>query len=694
MNRFIRIGLYTLAGMAVLASASFLVLLSRTSPNVELASSPGFDPADLSVSEYRGVRKQSLFVTMEDGVRLAVDVFLPADGPERRAFPVIFEYMPYNRSSVALGMTLHKKVLAKWYTGTWGPVFDRSASRTCRTLVARGYAYVVADMRGCGASFGVHLPLDLQLARDGKVIADWIADQTWCDGNIGMIGQSYLGWAQWAVASQKPKALKCIAPALISFDTYTEALRPGGIAAISWLHQYGDTLPDLQHNVFDPAQPVPRLPCTPVVDEDGDGRLDDEIPLRGKGRPDRFTDDGEPTYTDGRPRKDNVYYRATMEHLKNERPDVFASQHPYFDDLRPFTRGTGHHHESSPGYFLKEVRGSGIAVLNIGAWFDGFAKGTTKLHASLQGDQPSYLFVGPRYHQPHGVIPPYTKYLGYVGSLPQQQSIVTLRFFDHYLKGKKNALDARNPVQIYVVHEGWRKEKEWPLARQQIRALHLAPSNTLTDKPAGEGKDAYRVDFSHASDYGEPQLNRWVSLIKPSRELMVRTGHDTKCYLYETAPLAADLEVTGHPLANLYISSDLPDADVFAYLCDVDERGESVYVTEGQLRAGWHRLHPDDDQVAGAFDVKPDLPWHGHKRDGYDANPLRGGKVVEMRFDFFPIAWVFKKGHRLRLALAGVDAGNFEPNPAMPAADGKSPTVFFHRGGNAASRIELPVIPR
>jgi len=151
------------------------------------------------------------------------------------------------------------------------------------------------------------------------------------------------------------------------------------------------------------------------------------------------------------------------------------------------------------------------------------------------------------------------------------------------------------------------------------------------------------------------------------------------------------------PVANLFVSSDRSDADVFAYLCDVDEHGESVYVTEGQLRAGWHRLFPDDDQVARALDIKPDLPWHGHRRGGYDKNPLRGGKIAMMRFDLFPIAWVFKKGHRVRLALAGVDAGNFELNPAMRATAGKQPTIYIHRGGRESSvsscRLSLEQLP-
>lgn len=689
-----KIGMYAVLGVIGIICIAAVLLYLRDAPDLELSSSPGFDPDTISPVEYDGYTKQSLYLNMRDGVKLAVDVYIPAEGPVKKAFPVIFEYSPYNRASVYFDLPLWMKVLSKWYTGTWGPVFDASAKRISRQLIARGYAYVIADMRGTGASFGVHIPLDPQLAKDGKAIVNWIAQQEWCDGNVGMIGQSYHGWSQWAVASQKPAALKCIAPALIMSETYSGANRPGGITATSWLKLYSDFLQDVNHNAFEPTRSIPVLPCTPVVDEDEDGDIVDEIPLREKNDPRRFTDDGEPQYSDGIARKENIYYRATMEHMKNIRPDAINVTYPYFNDSLSATNGIIHFWDTGPGYMTRKIRESGIPVLNIGGWFDGFLKGTTKLHSTIQESNPAYLFIGPRFHQPVAkILEPYKEYLNYEGEWGDQQFIVTLRFFDYFLKGKKNGLDQEKPVYIYIAHEGWRKEKEWPLKRQQMRMFYFGPSNTLDEKISRSGEDAYAIDFTHASDYGEPQLNRWV-MTKPSRELMRRTEHDCKCFIYETEPLTGDVEVTGHPIVNLYLSSDQSDADVFAYICDVDEKGESVYVTEGQMRAGWHPLHPDDKQVNGAVDIKPDLPWHGYERGRYVNSPLKGGKVIELRFDLFPMAWVFKKGHKIRLALAGVDAGNFELNPALMSDNGKpKPTrLYFHRGGETASRIELPVI--
>lgn len=134
---------------------------------------------------------------------------------------------------------------------------------------------------------------------------------------------------------------------------------------------------------------------------------------------------------------------------------------------------------------------------------------------------------------------------------------------------------------------------------------------------------------------------------------MDRTLPDRRCLTYQTPVLDRDVEVTGHPVADLWVSSDRADGDFFVYLTDVDESGRSLYVTEGQLRAGWTKTYPGDDQV--------------------------------------------RRGHRLRVAVAGADAGNFEMNPYLCAGnrpeDCPKTTVSIHHTKAWPSRIELPVIP-
>lgn len=76
---------------------------------------------------------------------------------------------------------------------------------------------------------------------------------------------------------------------------------------------------------------------------------------------------------------------------------------------------------------------------------------------------------------------------------------------------------------------------------------------------------------------------------------------------------------------------------------------------------------------------------------------MADGKVVGLRFDLDPTSWVFKKGHKIRVAITGADTGNFEfPEAICPGQNVnncKETILNFHRAENMHSNIELPIIP-
>ena len=166
---------------------------------------------------------------------------------------------------------------------------DPTSLINVRNFLYRGYAFVSAEMRGTGHSFGNQAPLEPQLGLDGAEVVKWIAAQPWFDGNVGMRGQSYDAWGALATAAHAPKALKCIAPGVIAFESYSDAVRPGGITTSRWLRGYSDALQSDNLNELEPA--TLQYPATPVVDEDSDGRIADEIPLYSDGNPKSFLDD-------------------------------------------------------------------------------------------------------------------------------------------------------------------------------------------------------------------------------------------------------------------------------------------------------------------------------------------------------------------------------------------------------------------
>ncbi|HEY9162824.1 MAG TPA: CocE/NonD family hydrolase [Desulfomonilia bacterium] len=641
--------------------------------------------------KFKGVSKETTFVAMSDGTKLAVDIFLPKDGPKTDKFPAIFIFTPYGRSYLYPQMTWYEKVIARITKGTSGPVFDYSLKYDTKLFLSHGYAIVVADMRGTGASYGSQIPFTPVLAEDGKEMVDWIGSQPWSNGKVGMTGQSYLGWIQLMIAAKHPKALTCIMPEMILADGFTEGIRPGGIDAIAWIERYSEFLQNLNLNRFDPGKM--SLPTTPAKDEDNDGSCADEMPLMKDGS---FLDNGVPVYSDGRKRQD-IYFNATKEHTSDIPFNFFARKNtPYFDSTAPEIIGNARFVDSSPDFYINEIIASGIPVYNVGGWFDGFTKGTTKLYATMEGKTAARMNIAPRFHYHPFITKQYKKYFGYEEDYTKQIAAERLRFFDFYLKGIQNGIASEPPVNIYVMNYGWRTEREWPLKRQKVTPFYFNSQNGLSQKPSNEGADTYMADFTHSSSYGKNNKNRWLMMYTPDG-LMDRTAPDKKCLVYETEILVGDIEVTGHPVVDIWVSSSRDDGDFYVYLTDVDESGRSLYVTEGELRAGWKNEYNDDDQVLGKTDIKPDLPWHGYRKDQYTEKPFADGKTVELRFDLMPTSWVFKKGHRIRIAIACADYRNFEMNPYLCSGNepGDCPEtlVSIKHTKEYPSRIELPVIP-
>ena len=248
-----------------------------------------------SAETFERFKKHSEYVPMMDGTEIAVDIFIPGQGDGKNQFPVIFAYTPYQRANIN-----HET----------GKINDLSSNDEVQYFLSQGYALVAADMRGTGASTGWLMDFMPEIWQDGKELVDWIAAQSWSNGKVGMMGGSYLGWSQTATASQQPEALKCIIPAVIPLDGYTGEVYPGGIYLHGFMQNWSSFMYYSVRNNYLPGR---KVTTAPVVDEDGDGQLVDEIPLdlNGDGS---FLDENFPqAYADGSPRE-HLYYKASLEH--------------------------------------------------------------------------------------------------------------------------------------------------------------------------------------------------------------------------------------------------------------------------------------------------------------------------------------------------------------------------------------------
>jgi hypothetical protein len=643
-----------------------------------------FEYSGYSTTEYSSFVKMSKYAPMSDGVQLAVDIFLPAGGPSRTKFPVVFQYTPYQRATI---------------NPATGAIRDASLNSLAKLLLSYGYAFAVADMRGSGASTGWKMDFMPEIQRDGGELVKWIAAQSWCDGNVGMTGGSYVGWSQMATAGQKPAALKCILPEVIPLDGYTGEVYPGGVYLKAFLDLWTQGNRFQANNYFLPSYGF--FPTTPVVDEDNDGDLADEIPIDWNGNG-TFLDDGPPTYKDGVVRKGNIYYNLTLEHyLYNVEYAGFAANLPFIDSVTPVGKTS---YELGPNAFVPAMMEFGIPIYNAGGWFDGFARGTTELYNTMAGTNPSKMLMRPSYHGGGG---PFWQYLGIdPNEASTKMNIERLRYFERCLKGIDNGIDKEPPIYIYVMNSGsWRFEDRWPLLEKVDTKYYFEENHSLSTVKATKGSDQYTADFSHDSRYGTNLGNRLLGVagLAPNA-LPIRTQKDGQTLLYTSKPMAQDTEVTGHPIVELYVSSTADYGDFFVYLEDVDQQGQSILVTEGVLRAEWAKLYDTNEQIySGKYgiEVLPKLPWHGYEQAQYPHKPpLRDGRVVKLVFDLLPTSWVFKQGHRIQASIACADWPTFKlheklsPNnkPIDPA--NIVPTVTVYRDSKHHSSISLPVIPR
>jgi len=612
---------------------------------METIPSAPFTYSGFGRPSFTGHRRTSTYAAMSDGAQLAVDVYLPTGhcgeeaAPER--FPVVFVFTPYGRA-------WHHKKTGELRVHNLGLVGENVVE-----YCTYGYALVIADTRGHGASKGRGSPVfGKRYQKDAGEMLDWIAAQQWCDGNIGMAGCSHHGWTQLAAAAQGRPPLKAIMPSGVPLEGWTGLLFPGGIRLLSYQTGQG-----LSEHIRNYLRPSGDWVVAPVLDEKGDELLAGET-------------------------------------AEESGPNDYGWKQAPFIDTAASDGETGRD-------ILANVAGaiyaSRAAFYHVGAWYDAFPRGTTELYCTHRATNPSRLIMWPGYHLMNDWFPE-----DYFGEVAPNFVPERLRFFDRYLKGIDTGIDREPEVLIFVINGGgWRQEREWPLAREQRKMLYLTGDHRLDASLAGEGADAFKVDLAHDRRYGPDLSSRWTALFGvPIQGLPDMTAKDAESLVYTSSSLQEDAEVTGHPIVRLWVSSTAPDGDFFIFLEDVDATGRSLLVTEGQLRAGFAGLHDPNTMTDTGVDVQPKLPWHGYEKADYRGDILAKGAVVELVIDLAPVSWVFRAGHRLRIAITGANYPDFALHPRLSPANDPSapdnivPTITVHRGMAHPSSIDLPVVPR
>ncbi len=304
--------------------------------------------------------------------------------------------------------------------------------------------------------------------------------------------------------------------------------------------------------------------------------------------------------------------------------------------------------KSSPHTYLKEINAAKIAMYLAANWDEG----TTKHGAFFTFNNitsPAKLIVGPGGHCGWQAVQGQTGF---------DITVEERRFFDYWLKGIDNGIMDEDPVYYYTYNapagSEWRSAKQWPLPNEKRIRYYLGERSLSTAEPTGvDQKDETTVAYDVTSD------------------TMTIRG-----LVYETAPLGADVQVTGHPAINLWVSSTATDGDFIATIQDVAPDGTAAsYNINGRLRASLRKLRKAPYNNLG-------LPWHGFYEA--DVTPLTPGKPTELEFEILPISMIFKAGHRIRLVINFADRATPQLDPA--------PKVAIYRDSSHKSCVTLPII--
>ena len=597
--------------------------------------SPGQQPSPYQ-SQTQGedisYTRTSRYLTMRDGIKLAVDVYLPASWQTGQRLPTMFHQTRYWRAmAYRWPLSAFTETLPRGLTGQYATRF-----------MANGYAWVSIDVRGSGASFGSrrysHSPEEI---KDGAEIVEWILRQPWSNGKIGALGISYSGAsAELLLVNQHP-AVKAVAPMFSGFDLYPEIIYPGGIHLSWFTNTWYHITKSLDHNALPFGGWFGTLAIQGVypVDEDHDETLLDQ---------------------------------AIAAHSFNWNPHQAALGITFRDDA-PASSPVPSIDALGPVSYHEEIDSSGAAMYSYTGWFDGgYQHAAIRRHLTLTNPN-NKLIIGPWDHGGRRRISPYS-----IGPAQFDHAGELLKFFDAHLKDIPTGIDREQPIHYFTMgEERWKATDTWPPAATPT-TLYLAANFELREERPrdDQAQDVYTVDRSA----GTGKESRWHTLVGlPINDPYPdRVEQDKKLLVYTSAPLEDDWEVTGHPSVTLYLNISGKDATVFAYLEDVNEEGATSYVTEGMLRA----MHRKLSHTPAPY--RDPVPYRTYRQA--DSQQIIPGEVTALTFNLLPTSYLFKKGHQIRLAIAGVDRDHFKILPSPP------PTFRVIRNRHTPSLLTLPIV--
>ncbi len=588
--------------------------------------------------------EQNLMVPMRDGVRLATDVYRPARGgtPLDEKLPVLLQRTPYGKTGSSL-------------------------VESARYFAANGYVVALQDVRGAYASEGVFTKY-IGEGEDGFDTIEYLAKLAYANGKVGMWGTSYAAHVQANAAKLRPDALA------------TLILNMGGMSN-GWDHKVRN------HGAFELQQLTWAF--RQLEDETEDPLVKEHLaraPIE--------------SWLEALPLRKGLNPLSVAPNFEDYILEM-ATHGDYDDDYWKHRDVNWQEHYDET---------LDIPMIHVSGWYDSYAGGTIQnfVELSRRKTSPMCLLMGPWTHGGNTRSYAGDVEFGPEAARPDFPRELHLRWFDRFLKGEEAA--AEEPVRIFVMGTGdghkdgngrlyhggrWIAASTWPLPETTVAQYYFHGDGSLSKTPPTKPESAstYTFDprdpvptlggaFSSTSPVFEPGAYHQEERegIYGAKPPFLPLSARPDVVVFQTEPLAFDVEVVGPIEVELHASSTALDTDFTVKLVDVYPpssdfpSGFEMNLTDGILRARY-RNGPERQQL------------------------MTPGEVYRLEIEPFPTANVFKKGHRIRVDVSSSNFPRFDVNPNTGEPLGmnrrmvNADNTLYHDAGRP-SHVVLPILER
>lgn len=567
---------------------------------------------------------RSITITMSDGVKLRATVIRPANRLGQTVltpYPAIVNINPYNRAAIDfLDQTLHAPVLGKAMqtvsssvdaSGTAlegltkltqtlaGGVFDVFGIN--RNLVRSGYTQVIVDVRGTGASHGKWEILGEREQQDSVEILEWVAEQEWCDGSLGLAGWSYSAINSLQAADKRPKGLGAVFAVEGCDDIVRDIYITGGMPSAfipAWL------------SVVNLLKWVPN-PSNILRD---------------------IVDGNAVRWATSRIKSPATEMGSLLWGFLTARdPRIFDD--PYFDARDP------------------KVNRIDVPTFTVGAWHDLFGRSATGVYERLDmAPGRKQMVVGDGYHFDVGS--------GYGGpAAPPRLDVLERAWFDRWLKGHRNGIEYYGPVTMLQQGGAWTSGPAFPRPGVGPKRLYLSDENSgsaphsvhdgsLATRPDKTSSSlAVRADIRGVVSRDMTQVTAGASMVLGRNFISDARFQERGGLSFSTAPVVAPTRISGAMNLRLNVATTAHEAIWAVTINDVAPDGTSTVLTNGALSASNRAL----DSSRSSYTPDGSLLAAHHYLSRKRKLPVPPDEPVRIDVDLVPTDAVLGPGHRLRV---------------------------------------------